>query len=296
MAKTIQISNSKSNSWVYNLGVLVKFKLSTIVVLTAVLAFIIASAGQGLDFATLLLLCLGGYLVTFASNALNQALEKDFDILMDRTKERPIPSGKLTISNAVLLAGIMSLIGIVLLALIHPIVALLGTISFMIYAFLYTPLKRHSTLSVAIGAIPGALPVLIGTTAAEGTVSLFGLCLFAIQFFWQFPHFWAIGYLSYDDYSKAGFKLLPEDNEGNISRSIGFGSSIYAFMILLTCIGMFTMQYLNLAEFISVLVLSIGYFILSWSFHKKFDRPSARKLMFYSFMYAPVFLLILIGL
>ncbi len=297
MSKSLHISQAKrtEQNLVQRFGVLVKFKLSSIVVTTAILSYLIVALGTNFSSLTLLLLSTGGFLVTFASNALNQVLEREFDTMMDRTKYRPVATGEMSVSTAVLLAGIMSVVGIVCLSFIHPLVGLLGTVSFMLYAFVYTPLKRHTTLSVAIGAIPGALPILIGTTAGEGSITLFGLCLFAIQFFWQFPHFWSIGYLSFEDYSKAGFKLLPIEKDGKIARSLGMSSSIYAALILPVCVVMFLMGNINLIEFIGTMVLSIGYLVLSVLFHKRFDRVSARKLMFYSFLYVPILLIILIS-
>ncbi len=297
MSKSLNIAQAKPSelNLIQRFGVLVKFKLSSIVVTTAILSYVIVTMGANFSSVTLLLLVVGGFLVTFASNALNQVLEREFDTMMDRTKNRPVATGEMTVSTAVLLAGIMSVVGIIALSLIHPLVGLLGTVSFMLYAFVYTPLKRHTTLSVAIGAIPGALPILIGTTAGEGSITLFGLCLFAIQFFWQFPHFWAIGYLSFEDYSKAGFKLLPVDEKGKIARSLGMSSTIYAALILPVCILMYMMGHVNLIEFIGTMVLSIGYLVLSILFHKQFNRDSARKLMFYSFLYVPILLIILIS-
>lgn len=292
ISKAVQ---AEQRSFLKSFGVLVKFKLSTIVVSTAILSYVLVAAGAYFSWLTLALLITGGYLVTFASNALNQVLEREHDGLMERTKARPVVVGDISLSNAVLMAGIMSVLGILALSMINPIVALLGTVSFMIYTFVYTPLKRHTTLSVAIGAIPGALPILIGTTAGEGSITLFGICLFAIQFFWQFPHFWAIGFLSFDDYSKAGFKLLPADEEGKIARSLGMSSTVYAALIIPVCVLLFSLNTINLIEFVGLSIISIGYLVLSLLFHKNFDRDSARKLMFYSFLYMPVVLIILLS-
>ncbi len=296
MNRTNNISISaiaKKPSFITEFGVLVKFKLSTIVVLTSILAYAIGLAGSTLDMSTLFCLAVGGFSITFAANAMNQVLERDFDKLMDRTKDRPVASGRMTISNAVLISGVLSVIGIILLSMIGPVVALLGTVSYLLYAFVYTPLKRTGTIAVAIGAIPGALPILIGTTAAEGSITLFGLMLFFIQFFWQFPHFWAIGYLSFDDYSNANFKLLPE-KEGIIDRNLGLSSTIYALLILPVCLVCYYLGNINIIELSSLMVLSIIYVGYSFNFHKQFDRVSARKLMFYSFFYIPVVLITLL--
>ena len=187
---------------------LTKFKLSLFVVISSALAYI-AAVGLNINFVVLALLCIGGFCCTAASNALNQVLERDFDKLMTRTENRPLAAGRMKTSEAVLFSGLMLLIGTAMLSLISPLASLLCMLSVVIYSFVYTPLKRYTTLSVAIGAIPGSLPVLIGAVAGSGTITILGISLFAIQFMWQFPHFWAIGWLSFDDYKKAGYKLLP---------------------------------------------------------------------------------------
>jgi len=199
-ARTHTISIRKS-SWTQDVLELVKVRLTTLVVFSAVMSYLIA-AGIQVRALPVLILCLGGFLVAGAANALNQILERDYDKLMERTAGRPLASGRMTASLALVIAGFMLLIGLVALALFNPITAFLGMLSFIIYAFIYTPLKRYTTASVAIGAIPGALPVLIGWVAFEGTISWMAIVLFGIQFLWQFPHFWAIGWLSFDQYQK----------------------------------------------------------------------------------------------
>lgn len=278
------------NLWVKlnDYAVLVKMKLSLVVVITSVLGYFIAANGFG-TWSDLALLISGGFLVTGAANALNQVLEKEFDILMTRTSGRPVANGRMKSSEAVMFAGLACLTGISLLAMFNPVTALLGMLSLIIYAFVYTPLKRYSTLAVAVGAVPGALPVMIGATAFEGSISLLAVCLFVIQFLWQFPHFWSIGFLGYDDYQKAGYKLLPETN-GNIDRNLGLSALFYGILILPVIFFMFIRLDMALFSTISVLVLSLGYIYLSYIFHKKFDKPSALKLMFYSFFYLPLVL------
>jgi heme o synthase len=268
---------------------LVKFRLSLVVVISSVLGYVIASGGNG-SWSDISLLIAGGFLVTGAANALNQVLEKDFDILMTRTSNRPVATGRMKSSEGVMFAGISCLIGISLLALFNPVTALLGMLSMIIYAFVYTPLKRYSTLAVAVGAIPGALPVMIGMTAFEGTISLLAICLFAIQFLWQFPHFWSIGFLGYEDYKKAGYKLLPESN-GTIDRSLGLSAIFYGMFIIPVVVLMYFNVDISLLSTSFVLMLTLGYIFLSYIFHKKFDRSSALKLMFYSFFYLPFVLM-----
>jgi len=278
-------------SLVDELKALVKFKLSLTVLMSSMLAYLIVAAGS-FSWTVFILLSVGGFLVTGAANALNQVLERDFDKLMERTKNRPLAAERMKISDAVLFAGFSAAIGIIMLALINPLTALLGTLSLISYAFVYTPLKRYSTISVAVGAIPGALPVLIGTVAGEGTITALGLGLFAIQFLWQFPHFWAIGWLSFQDYKKAGYKLLPMNEAGEIDRNLGFYSGIYATLM----IPVFTTMYLldsriSLSALIVSIILSCIYVFYCIQFQRKGDRKSARSLMFSSFFYLPLFLL-----
>ena len=180
-AITKKIEAGVQLSKVDDLYMLFKFRLSLMVVISAVLAYAIAAQG-GFSYLTLSFLALGGFAITAAANGINQVLEKDFDVLMERTKNRPIPTGRMSISEAVLYAGMMALFGITILALFNPLSALLGTTALVSYAFVYTPMKRYSTMAVAVGAIPGALPVLIGFAAFEGSISALAMSLFMIQF------------------------------------------------------------------------------------------------------------------
>ena len=177
-------------------GLLVKFKLSMTVVFSAVLSYLIVAANTGNSgLLRLLVFAFGGFCVTGASNILNELFEKDFDAQMARTANRPLVTGKLSMSTALILCGLFFGTGLVLMGTFNILAALISAVSLIIYAFLYTPLKRVSPIAVTIGAIPGALPTLIGAVAVEGKVSAVGLMLFLVQFCWQFPHFWAIAFL-----------------------------------------------------------------------------------------------------
>ena len=267
---------------------LVKLKLSLLVVFTSVMAYLIV-AGSNANLMGILLLAVGGFLVTSAANALNQVLEKDYDKYMTRTADRPITAGRMSVSEAVMFAGLSCLIGVSILALFNPLTSLLGMLSMICYAFIYTPMKRYSTSAVAIGAIPGALPALIGCTAFEGTISTIGIGLFALQFLWQFPHFWSIGYLSFDDYKNAGYKLLPEEN-GKVNRSLGMHSMMYALLMIPVVGLMYFVGSVSLIASVIVLITSVVYIGFSFKFHKEFNRASGLKLMFYSFVYLPIIL------
>jgi heme o synthase len=273
-------------------SLLVKTKLSLTVVLTAVVGYLIA-AKDHINIGVLITLALGGFLVTAAANAINEVLEKDFDALMKRTSVRPLAAGRMKISEAVLFAGLACLIGVSLLALLNPVTAILGMLSFVIYAFVYTPLKRYSTIAVAIGAIPGALPVLLGCTAYEGQFSYLSIGLFAIQFLWQFPHFWSIGFNGFEDYSKAGYKLLPVDQHGNIERKLGLHAVLYVLMITPILIGMYAVSVITLPMLVGCMIVTTAYAYFGWLFHASFDRKTALSLMFSSFFYMPCILLII---
>ncbi|CAG0896023.1 unnamed protein product, partial [Darwinula stevensoni] len=207
-----------------------KVRLTALVVFSAVIAYLISADGD-INWNALGVLALGGFLVTAAANALNQVLEREYDKLMKRTADRPLPAGRMTISAALLAAGLMSLVGVALLTSLNPMTGFLGTISLISYAFIYTPMKRVSPIAVFIGAFPGALPMAIGSVAVTGILTSVSLVLFAIQFLWQFPHFWAIAWVGHEDYSKAGFRLLPSHNN-ELDASIGFYSFLYALALL----------------------------------------------------------------
>ncbi len=282
-------SEKVKTSWVSEYLILTKVRLSLVVVVSSVLGYIIVANGSG-NVVDILKLTIGGFLVTGAANALNQVLEKDFDILMTRTANRPVATGRMKSSEAVMFAGLSCLVGITILATFNPVTALLGMLSLIIYAFVYTPLKRYSTLAVAVGAIPGALPVMIGATAFEGNITLLAVCLFIIQFLWQFPHFWSIGFLGYDDYQKAGYKLLPE-TDGRIDRNLGISSVFYAALVLPVVTFMFIRLDVSIWSSALAILLSLGYMYLGYKLHLDFDRAAARRLMFYSFFYLPLVLI-----
>ncbi|MBT8234179.1 MAG: protoheme IX farnesyltransferase [Saprospiraceae bacterium] len=275
---------------------LAKFRLSLTVVISSVLAYFIAAAGH-FSIINFGLLFIGGLAITGAANGINQVLEKEFDALMERTKNRPLPAKRMKSSEAMLISGLLLVFGIILLGLINPLAAFLGMSSFILYGFVYTPLKRYSTLSVAIGAIPGALPVLIGVVAHEGTITMLGLTLFMIQFLWQFPHFWAISFLSFDDYDNAGYKLLPKNSDGTIDKNLGAYAALYSLLIIPTMIWSY-MAGLDI-HIIALGLLIITTLLYAWLGMKlqfKPNRKNALKLMFGSFFYLPIVLILyLIG-
>ncbi|HRQ50317.1 MAG TPA: heme o synthase, partial [Agriterribacter sp.] len=190
---------------------LIKFTLSFTVVFSCVISYLLAP-NITFNFLSVLLLFAGGLLITGSANAINQITEKDTDALMKRTAKRPVASGRMSVSEASAFAAVTAVAGMLIVGYwFNWTAALLGVFSLFLYGFIYTPLKKVHSVSVLVGAVPGALPCLIGWVAATDEMSAGGWVLFAIQFFWQFPHFWAIAWVAHKDYSAAGFKLMPSD-------------------------------------------------------------------------------------
>lgn len=288
MKNRTHISKSVTNTWLKDFSLSIKLRLTLTVVFSSLLAFVIAVEPKDFSFTALLLLSFGGFFITAAANILNQVLERSYDSKMNRTANRPLAAGRMKVTDAVLLAGIFSLFGIVALAIFNPMTSFLGTFALVSYAFVYTPVKRISPVAVAVGAVPGALPVLIGCVAAEGTLTLLGMSLFAFQFLWQFPHFWSIGWLGFEDYSKAGYKLMPTNESGQVDQRIGLQSVLY--VLFLFPVGVLPF-YLGITGWISLIVVSVMtlvYLLFAIRFKLNFNRHSAMALMFISFFYIPV--------
>lgn len=276
---------------VRDIGELVKFKLNLTVVFSAVLAYLIAASGE-IKWIEVGILALGGFCVAGAANALNQVLERDFDKLMKRTANRPITTGRMSVSEGVLTAGLLSIFGLMLLALFNPWTAFFGVIALLSYAFLYTPMKRISPAAIAIGAFPGALPMLIGCVAFQGELTSLALGLFALQFFWQFPHFGAISWLGFEDYQKAGYKFVASKN-GERDRTIGMQGFIYAICLVPVGLIPFFTGHTGMVSAFIVTILGLVYAWFGWNLHKQNNRKAAMQLMFSSFFYLPLALIVL---
>jgi protoheme IX farnesyltransferase len=275
-----------------DLGLLVKFKLSLLVLFSALMSYLFV-AGSHIDWAEFCMLGLGGFFVTGAANALNQVLERDLDRLMPRTMDRPLAANRMQVSQAVLTAGIMALIGITLLTLLHPLAGFLGTLSLISYAFIYTPMKRTSIMAVVVGAIPGALPLIIGPVVFEGYISAAALMLFTMQFFWQFPHFWAVAWLANDDYKKAGFYMLPTPNSTK-TPLVGKLSLLFCLLLIGNAVLAWSIGLVGTVA--SVVLVGInGYFAYTaWRLQNECSTEAARKQMFASFMHLPISLIVLV--
>jgi heme o synthase len=264
-----------------------KAGLAISVVFSSIAGFLLGVADfQSLHWVILLKLAIGGYCMVGASNAYNQVIEKDLDALMDRTKNRPVPAGRMSPNVALVIASILTLIGIVLLYTINPKSAMFGAISIFLYISIYTPLKTMTSLSVFVGAFPGAIPFMLGWVAATGNFGIEAGTLFLIQFFWQFPHFWAIGWFLYEDYEKAGFFMLPT---GKKDRGTALQIILYTVWLiiasLLPSLG-YTGQ-LFITPIAAVLVFLLGLWMLFYAvkLYKLRTSKAARTLMLVSVSY-----------
>ncbi|MEE9363919.1 MAG: heme o synthase [Cellulophaga sp.] len=261
-----------------------KARLAVSVVFSSIAGYLLAATQ--IDFYALFLLAFGGYCMVGASNAFNQVIEKDLDALMDRTKNRPIPAGRMSANFALGIAIVMALLGIVTLYMLNPKTAMFGAISIFLYTSVYTPLKTKSPLSVFVGAIPGAIPFMLGWVAATNDFGIEPGALFMIQFFWQFPHFWALAWMLDEDYKKGGFKMLPT---GKKDKGTALQIIMYTiWMMLISIIPVFGITgRLHLSIVAAVIIFLLGMVMLVFAFrlYEKRDNVSAKKLMLASVSY-----------
>lgn len=266
---------------------LLKFRLSALVTFSAVFGFVLGHHGQTFSWAGLTGLVLGGFLISGASGAANEIKEREFDKLMKRTKTRPLPMEIISVKEAYWFAVIAAVTGVLLLAYFTNMLTTgLGILSMILYVFVYTPLKRVGPIAVLVGAIPGAMPPLLGWTAVTGSITYEALIIFGIQFIWQFPHFWAIAWVSDEDYKKAGFKLLPSGGQKDLNTAI----QIMIYTLFLLPLGLLP-TYFGLTGLNSGIVATIcGVLFLAQTFSlmKDCSRKSALKIMFGSFLYLPI--------
>tara|TARA_B100000767_G_scaffold97811_1_gene93843 strand:- start:625 stop:1431 length:807 start_codon:yes stop_codon:yes gene_type:complete len=239
-----------------------------------------------INFTELILLCIGGYAMVGASNVYNQIIEKDLDALMERTKNRPLPSGSMTVNTAFTIAVALTVIGIVSLYIINPITAMFGAISIFMYVSLYTPLKTKTSLSVFVGAIPGAIPFMLGWVAATNEFGIEPGTLFLIQFFWQFPHFWAIAWFLYDDYKKAGFFMLPN---GKRDKSTALQAVLYTLWTVLASLipvfGVTGKLYLTPVSGVIIGLIGLGFLYFAMRLYKIKTNKVAKQFMIASVSY-----------
>lgn len=265
---------------------LLKPRLSMLVAFSCAFGYGLATQAH-INWSVLTVLTFAGFLLSGASVTINQVMERDLDKLMERTRNRPLPTGKVTVTEALTFAVICMAASLVMLWLVtNPLTVVLSLVSFILYAFVYTPLKRVGPIAVFVGAFPGALPPLLGWIAATGSIAHEALIIFGIQFIWQFPHFWAIAWVADDDYKKAGFKLLPSGGGKNLNTAI----QIMTYTMFLIPLGLlpakFGMTGLNSA--IVATVCGVAFFAQTFSLMKTGSRQSALRIMFGSFIYLPV--------
>lgn len=266
---------------------LIKFRLSALVTFSAVFGYILGDRGIDFGWSGFIGLVLGGFFISGASGAANEIMERDLDKLMKRTQNRPLPLQLISLQEAYWFTGIIALMGISLLWIFtNPLTTALGILSMLLYVFAYTPLKRVGPIAVFVGAIPGAMPPLLGWTAATGAITYEALIIFGIQFIWQFPHFWAIAWVSDEDYKRAGFKLLPSGGGQDLNTAI----QIMIYTLFLLPLGLLP-SYFGLVGLNSGIVATVcGVLFLAQTFSLMRDcsRKSALKIMFGSFIYLPV--------
>lgn len=281
-----RVSNStlQSTSKISDFKEITKMRLSLSVVFSSIAGYLLGA--DEVNFNTIVLLAFGGYFMVGASNAFNQIIEKDLDALMQRTKNRPIPAGRMSVKSAFILASLFTVLGIIILYIINPQTAMFGAISIFLYTSAYTPLKTKTPLSVFVGAIPGAIPFMLGWVAATDDFGIEPGTLFMLQFFWQFPHFWAIGWFLHDDYKKAGFNMLPtgKRDKGTAVQTIMY--TVWTIIVSIVPVFGFTGK-LQLTVVGAVVVLLIGLVMLYFAIQlfKKRTVISARQLMLASVIY-----------
>ncbi len=292
-AETIKLSATQLiRQKISDYSMLAKFRLSFLVVFSAVIGYLFAE-GSLYNLTHVFVLAIGGMLVTSASNAINQIIERDIDKLMTRTQARPLPTERMNILEAIMAAGVMGISGIIILTyFFNPTAGVLSAISLLSYAFVYTPLKRVTSFAVFVGAIPGALPPMIGYVCATGTIDFVALILFSTQFLWQFPHFWSIAWLQYDDYKKAGIMLLP--SVSGKTRASAIQNVIYCTMLLVVSMIPYFFNMVGTIGNTFIAAAGIIFLWMAWQHYRKCDDKTARVLMFGSFLYLPVMQLALL--
>ena len=275
----------------------IKLRLASLVNFSAVLGFLIVSKGNT-DWAKVAWLTLAGFLVIGSANGFNQIIEIQTDKIMDRTRMRPLPQERMSVSEAIILASVIGIVGLIILWIfLNPLSCILSALSIALYVGAYTPLKIKTAFAVLVGAFPGAFPPLLGAIAATngfGSVPYEGLVLFAIQFMWQFPHFWAIAWVMDDDYKKAGFRLLPS---GERDKASAFQIIMYTlFLLLMSMVPLYFGITHSLISTIVILICGLLFFYQAVKLYRDCSIKSARQVMFGSFAYLPlVQLAILLG-
>jgi protoheme IX farnesyltransferase len=283
--ETINENSVTTKLSIRDIAAFCKLRLATLVVMSAAFCFVLAS--DVINYNQLILLIIGGFLVTASSNGFNQIIERNLDKLMNRTQNRPLPSGRMTLNQAYFIASTLGLLGIIILwVFINPLSGILGTLALILYTFVYTPLKQKTPLAVFIGAFPGAIPPMLGYVAVTGEMSIAAVIVFSVQFMWQFPHFWAIAWVLDDDYKKAGFYLLP--SRGGRDKSSAFQVLIYTLCLLPVSLMPIVFNISGSVAAIIIILCGIGFIVQAIKLYRLCDVKSAQQLMFGSFFYLPL--------
>ena len=283
--ETINENSVTTKLSIRDIAAFCKLRLATLVVMSAAFCFVLAS--DVINYNQLILLIIGGFLVTASSNGFNQIIERNLDKLMNRTQNRPLPSGRMTLNQAYFIASTLGLLGIIILwVFINPLSGILGTLALILYTFVYTPLKQKTPLAVFVGAFPGAIPPMLGYVAVSGEMSIAAVIVFSVQFMWQFPHFWAIAWVLDDDYKKAGFYLLP--SRGGRDKSSAFQVLIYTLCLLPVSLMPIVFNISGSVAAIIIILCGIGFIVQAIKLYRLCDVKSAQQLMFGSFFYLPL--------
>ncbi|MEX0290863.1 MAG: heme o synthase [Flavobacteriaceae bacterium] len=271
-----------------------KARLAVSVVFSSIAGYLLGA--EVVNLVSLLLLAFGGYCMVGASNAYNQVIERDLDALMNRTKNRPIPSGRMSVNTAMVIAVTMTILGVITLYILNPKTAMFGAISIFLYTSVYTPLKTKTPLSVFVGAFPGAIPFMLGWVAATNDFGIEPGTLFMIQFFWQFPHFWALGWMLDDDYKKGGFKMLPtgKKDKGTALQIIMY--TIWMMVIsVIPAFGITGNLHLSIPAAIVIFLMGAVMLFFAFRLYEKRDNATARKLMLASVSYITLMQLVYVA-
>lgn len=275
---------AKTPSKVQDYVMLLKLRLSFLVVLSAVSGYFFAvDQFVWLEF---IYLVVGGFLITGSSNGFNQIIEREIDKKMKRTANRPLPTGRMSVTEAMIASFVFGILGLLFLFQLNFLTGMLGLLALFMYVFLYTPLKRITPWAVFIGAFPGAIPPMLGVVAIENDFNMLVGIMFFVQFIWQFPHFWAIAWVSDDDYKKGGFSLLP--SKGRKNRTSANWILYSTFLMIPGGVLPYIFGYTGLTSLIVGVVAGIWFFSVAVRFYKDMEDKIARKLMFASFIYLPI--------
>lgn len=261
-----------------------KFRLSSLVILSALSGYLFIDGPN--SWLEIFYLMVGGTLVTGASNGANQIWERDFDKLMARTNKRPIPMNLMTIKEAYIVVIVTLVVGSLCLLMLNVYSMLLGLLAFFIYLFIYTPMKRVSPWAVFVGAFPGAIPPMLGAIAKSGEFGIEPGILFFVQFVWQFPHFWAIAWVQFDDYKAGGYSLLP--SKGGKDKASAFIIMLYSLFLIAFTLMPWVLDMTNMWSLIIGGAMSFVFFLTAYKLYHSLDVKDARKVMFTSFIFLPV--------